>query len=123
MTKWVYRLEADNPELGLWYDANGNYIELVKEIPGCVSAHLPMGYDERYQKDGRSWFSSTSNLEHMPHWFTRENAEHLIQRGFKFFRYLATEYVEYDVETTFIRDSALAREEMTLEQIYGEELR
>ena len=69
-----------------------------------------MDYDERYHKDGRDWFSSCSNKEDLTHWYSLQDALDLIEKGFVFTRYLATEYVEYPMETTFIKETALKRE-------------
>ena len=71
-----------------------------------------MDYDERYKKDGRDWFSSCSHKEDLLHWYSKEDARQLLDNGFVFTRYLATEYTEYELETVFIKDTALAREEI-----------
>lgn len=42
----------------------------------------------------------------------------LISKGFIFTRYLATEYVEYENETTFIKETSLAREVLNIEDIW-----
>lgn len=108
--KWLYRLESTNPQKGLWYNSNGEYVWTIGEIDNCQTKYLPMGYDERYQKDGRQWHSSCSNKEDLSHWFSLNDALRLIEMGFSFVRYLATEYVEYEKETTFIKETSLSRE-------------
>ena len=108
--KWLYRLESTNPQKGLWYNSNGEYVWTIGEIDNCQTKHLPMGYDERYQKDGRQWHSSCSNKEDLSHWFSLNDTLRLIEMGFSFVRYLATEYVEYEKETTFIKETSLSRE-------------
>lgn len=45
-------------------------------------------------------------------------AKDLIDNGFVFTRYLATEYVEYENETTFIKDTSLAREVIDIEELF-----
>ena len=114
--KWLYRLESLNPENGLWYDSNGKLVWGIGEIPNCETKNLPMGYDERYQKDGRDWFSACSNKDDLTHWFSFENALELERRGFVFVKYLATEYAEYPFETPFIKDTALERKVISAEE-------
>ena len=77
-----------------------------------------MGYDERYHKDGKNWFSSCSNREDLSHWYSLQDALDLIANGFVFTRYLATEYVEYPNETTFIKETALKREVLDIKDIF-----
>lgn len=118
--KWLYRLESTNPDSGLWYDSQGRYVWGIGELPDCKTKYLPMGYDGRYQKDGRQWFSSCSRLEDLTHWYSQQDAANLIEKGFRFYRYLATEYVEYPLETTFIKETCLKREELRLSDIFKE---
>lgn len=120
--KWVYRLESTKPDAGLWYDSKGNWCLETKglgNIPDCQTKFLPMGYDPRYKLGGRDWFSSCSRLEDLSHWYSYRDAKKLIdERGFVFTKYLATEYYEYPMETTFIRHTALAREVIDILDIF-----
>ena len=118
--KWLYRLESTDPANGLWYDNQGRYVWGIGQLPNCQTKDLPMGYDARYQKDGRNWFSSCSRLEDLTHWYSPQDAKDLMEKGFKFYRYLATEYVEYPLETPFIKETCLAREELSLSEIFEE---
>jgi len=117
--KWLYRLESISPANGLWYNSNNEFCFGIGRLDNCSTKNLPMGYDERYHKDGRNWFSSCSKKEDLLHWYSLENALELIANGFVFARYLATEYIEYDNETTFIKGSALAREEMDIKILFN----
>jgi hypothetical protein len=116
--KWLWRLESTIPEKGLWYNSKGEYVWTIGELEDCTTKDLPMGYDERYQKDNRSWYSSCSNKEDLTHWYSLKDALELIAKGFVFTRYLATEYTEYDLETTFIKESCLAREVIDITQLF-----
>lgn len=118
--KWVYRLESTDPTKGLWYNLNNEYVWTIGELPNCQTKDLPMGYDERYQKDGRNWYSSCSRLEDLTHWYSPQDAKDLIDKGFVFAKYLATEYVEYEFETTFIIETALERIELSIEEVFNE---
>ena len=116
--KWLYRLESTDPRNGLWYDSENNFVWGIQTVANCQTKYLPMGWDERYHVDGRNWNSSCSNKEDLMHWFSVEDAEELISRGFKFYRYLATEYIEYELETVFIKDTCLAREEISIRELF-----
>lgn len=116
--KWLYRLESVDPEKGLWYNSHNELVWTIGEFPECKTKDLPMGYDERYHKDGRCWFSSCSNKEDLMHWYSLKDANDLIAKGFVFTRYLATEYEEYELETTFIKETCLAREVLDINELF-----
>lgn len=120
--KWLYRMEATSPDLGLWYNSRGEFC--FKDGIGslddsCTTKSLPMDYDERYRKDGRMWYSSCSNQEDLLHWFSKEDAKKLKEKGFKFYKYLAVEYTEYPMETVFIKDSCLNRIEIDINDFFA----
>lgn len=118
--KWLYRLESTDPNKGLWYNIRNELTWNIGELENCQTKWLPMDYDPRYHKDGRNWFSSCSNREDLAHWYSLEDAIALLNKGFVFTRYLATEYVEYENETTFIKETALAREIIDINTIWIE---
>ena len=118
--KWLWRLEARDPKHGLWYDSDGEWVFDVYDYD-CSTKSLPMGWDWRYQQDGKSWWSSCSDKSDLTHWYSIEDAKTLTDNGFVFTRYLATEYHEYRNETVFLKESCLKREELTLEDVFGEE--
>lgn len=120
--KWLYRLEYKDCTNGLWYNGKGEFCfqtGIGSLDDTCKTKSLPMGYDERYKRDGRDWFSSCSNKADLLHWYSREDANILLAKGFVFTRYLATEYEEYESETTFIKESSLAREEIDFNELFN----
>lgn len=120
MAKWLYRLESTDPNNGLWYNEKAELVWGIGELENCETKNLPMDYDWRYHKDGRTWYSSCSRKEDLSHWYSLEDALNLIARGFVFTRYLATEYVEYELETTFIKETCLKREIVDIKEIWPE---
>ena len=118
MAKWLYRLESKSPDNGLWYNTNNELVWGIGKLPGCETKNLPMDYDERYHKDGKNWFSSCSNKEDLSHWYSLQDALDLIAEGFVFTRYLAEDFVEYDLETTFLKETALKREVLYIKDIW-----
>ena len=116
--KWLYRLESTDPNKGLWYNEKNELVWNIGELENCQTKNLPMDYDERYHKDGRNWHSACTRREDLSHWYSLEDANTLIANGFIFTRYLATEYVEYELETTFIKETALAREVLDINEIF-----
>ena len=116
--KWLYRLESKTPDNGLWYDNSGNYVWGCKDCSGDAK-NLPMDYDERYHVDGKNWFSSCSSKDDLLHWYSLEDANYLINKGFVFTRYLATDYIEYPtMETVFLKETALKREEIDINELF-----
>lgn len=118
VSKWLYRLESTNPHNGLWYDLDNNMVWGIGRLENCKTKDLPMGYDERYHKDGKNWFSSCSNIEDLAHWYSLEDAVELINQGFVFAKYLAVDYVEYENETPFLKETALDRVEIDVKEIW-----
>lgn len=119
--KWLYRLEYKDGTCGLWYNGEGKWCfeQGIGLVEGCKTKDLPMDHDERYKQDGRDWFSSCSRKKDLMHWYSLEDAKKLIEKGFVFTRYLATEYHEYEQETVFIKDTALVREEIDIFELFG----
>lgn len=116
--KWLYRLESKTPDNGLWYNSNNELVWGIGKIENCQTKFLPMDYDERYHKDNKNWFSSCSNKEDLLHWYSLEDAKQLIKNGFIFTQYLAQDYIEYPLETTFLKETSLTREEIDIEQLF-----
>jgi hypothetical protein len=119
--KWLYRLESTDKDNGLWYNSRGEFC-FEKGIgsldDSCKTKLLGMGYDERYRQDGKMWFSSCSNQEDLTHWYSKKDAEELIKKGFVFTKYLAVDYVEYDMETVFLKETALERVELDFKEFF-----
>lgn len=107
--KWLYRLEAISSDNGLWYNTANDYVWGCKDCKG-EAKNLPMGYDHRYHLDDKNWFSSCSNKEDLQHWYSKEDAQWLLEHGFVFTRYLACDYHEFPQETVFLKETALKRE-------------
>lgn len=115
--KWLYRLEAVDGNNGLWYNSNNEYVWGCKECKG-EAKDLPMGYDERYHIDGKNWFSSCSNIEDLLHWYSKEDAQYLLDHGFVFTKYLAVDFHEFELETVFLKDTALMRVEIDFMSLF-----
>lgn len=118
--KWLYRLESTDPNLGLWYNAKGEWVmdETLGKLPDNETKNLPMDYDWRYKQDGKDWWSACSNKEDLTHWYSIDDARTLIDQGFRFSKYLATEYHEYELETVFRKETCLARQTLSLEDVF-----
>lgn len=119
VAKWLWRLEAVDPKHGLWYDSHGDKVFDIGRFD-CSTKDLPMGYDWRYQQDGKSWWSSCSDKADLTHWYSRDDARLLVESGFVFTRYLANEYHEYENETVFLKESCLKREELSIDEVFDE---
>lgn len=117
--KWLYRLEAIESNNGLWYNSSGNYVFGINDAPNCSTKELPMGYDERYKQEGKDWFSSCSKIEDLTKWFSIENVVWLLDNGYVFTKYLAVDYHEYEFETVFLKETAIKRTVVSLEEVFG----
>ena len=117
--KWLYRLESTDSSKGLWYDADGNYASEVCRLD-CSTRVLPMGYDPRYKMDGKDWFSSCSNMDDLLHWYSVDDVRVLKENGFVMRRYLAVDYVEYEKETTFLKETCIMRKYVPLTRMWPE---
>lgn len=115
--KWLYRLESRTEDNGLWYDSNNNFVFGIGKLEGCATKDLPMDYDERYHEDGLNWFSSCSNCRDLWHWYSLEDAKNLMDNGFVFTKYLACDFHEYPNETCFLKETCLARVELTYSEV------
>ena len=119
--KWLYRLESTDPTLGLWYNANGEWCmeKTLGALPNNTTKNLPMDYDWRYKQDGKDWWSACSNKEDLSHWYSKQDAEKLIEQGFRFSKYLAVDYHEYEKETVFLKETCIERQTLTLDEVFG----
>lgn len=108
---WVYRFEAVNPSDGLWYNDFNEWVfdETQYLFEGSQLIHAPMDYDPRYHKDSKTWHSSAPTKTKMKTWFRYEDIERFTRNGYVLYSYLATEYIHYDAETCFIKDTAIDR--------------
>lgn len=118
MSKWVYRIESKTPDNGLWYNARNEKVWGIGKIEGSKTKDLPMDYDCRYHKDGKNWFSSCSQKEDMTNWFSQQDTKELLANGFVITKYLVVDYVEYDKETVFLKETALARVEIDIDELF-----
>lgn len=119
MSKVVYRLESTDDNLGLWYNVRNELVLTLATIDNCETASMPMGYDERYKQQGKDWFSSCSRIEDLTHWYSAQNALDLEKIGFRLSKYIAVDYVEYEKETVFLKETCLARETLDMKKVFG----
>ena len=122
--KWLYRLEFKDDSCGLWYNGTGNWCfedGIGSLSDECKTKALPMDYDWRYRQHGKMWFSSCSKKEDLMHWYSMDDAKTLLEKGFVFTRYLATDYIEYELETVFLKETSLKREEIDIISLFAEE--
>lgn len=116
--KWIYRLESTNPNKGLWYNSKGEFVLTLDDIDNCTTKHIPMDYDPRYKQGGKNWFSACSNIEDLTHWYSVQNAKDLVKLGFRLSKYLAVDYVEYDKETVFLKETCLDRVTLSIDSTF-----
>lgn len=118
MEKWLYRLESTDSKQGLWYNSSGEFVLTLAEVPGCETKDMPMDFDDRYKQDGKNWFSSCSNIKDLTHWYSIEDARFLMDKGFRFSKYLAKDYIEYEKETIFLKETCLNRITLSIDEVF-----
>lgn len=121
MAKWLYRLESTDPKLGLWYNTDNEWVldKTLGALSNNTTKELPMDYDPRYHQDGKNWWSSCSNIKDLTHWYSIDDAKKLIAQGFRFSKYLAVDYHEYDLETVFLKETCLDRKTLSIEEVFN----
>lgn len=119
IAKWLYRLESSTADNGLWSDSYGNKVGGIGKIECCKTKDLPMDYDSRYHINGKNWFSSCSKKEDLMHWYSVADVLNLFKQGFVFTKYLATDYIEYENETVFLKETAIDRCEISIVDLFN----
>lgn len=114
----IYRIENEATNHGMWYRLDGTYDPFIKTLTEGISKDLPMGYNERYSKDGLKWFSGCGNIEDMKHWFSALDALELHQNGYKLFEFEATQFSVVEYEVMFTKESVVSKKEIPLETIW-----
>jgi hypothetical protein len=118
-TKTIYRIENPVTHHGMWYDANGNYDPVIKKLcPNGITKDIPMPFNNEHQKDGYKWYSAGKSIENMHQWFSSEDAQNLLNNGFKLFKFKVTMYQEKDMEILFCREGIIESKEIPLEDVW-----
>lgn len=119
-TKTVYRIENPKHMHGMWYDNKGEFDPIINELcPNALAKDFPMPYDEKHKKDGKEWYSAGKSIENMNEWFTREDAENLVNNGFELFEFEITEWQELEMEILFTREGVVDKKTIPIETVWG----
>lgn len=116
--KTIYRIENEETEAGMWYRSGAIYDPFIKTLKDGKSADLPMGYHERYSKDGLAWFSGTVNREQMQSWFSVQDAMELHANGYKLFEFVSNQYIEEEYQVIFTREGIITKKEIPLSVLW-----
>lgn len=103
LTQTIYRIENPVTMNGMWYNERGEYEPRIFDLTEGVSAHLPMGWHERYGQGGNRWFSGCSDVELLKHWFSIRDIMELDEAGYKLFSFQSTEFIHEEFQTLFTR--------------------
>lgn len=117
-TKTVFRIENPNTRHGMWYRLDGTYDPFIMTLTEGISKGLPMGFHERYSKNGRKWFSAGKSRENMNGWFSALDAQELYDAGYKLFRFIVSEFVEEEHQVLFTQEGVLECLEIPLSDIW-----
>ena len=117
----VYRIENPTTHHGMWYDANGKYDPVIQELcPNGITKDLPMPFNKAQQTDGYKWYSAGKSIENMHQWFSAEDAQRLVNNGFKLFQFKVNMYQQLDMEVLFCREGVVDCKEIPLDFIWPE---
>ena len=115
----VYRIEVPNGKNGMWYNENGEYEPTIHKLcPNAIAKDFPMDYNPIHRKDGKVWQSSGKNVENLNQWFSREDAENLVNNGFILFEFEVTDYHELPMEILFTRESIINKREIPIDEVW-----
>lgn len=103
--KTIYRYENPTTQVGMWYNANGEFNPFIVNLTDGKAKELPMPYNPLQKKDGKDWYSGVGDLESFVHWFSVQDKKELIEAGYKLYRFVVTEWQELDTEVLFTRES------------------
>src|SRR5699024_10274782 len=73
---------------------------------------VPMDYDPLYTQDNKQWHSIIFEAKTVRAWFTQDDITQLVNQGITLYCYLATEYIHYEMETCFIKQTCLRKEKL-----------
>lgn len=121
MIKTIFRIENPVEKNGMWYDKNGNYKPIIKDLcPNGITKDLPMPFNELHKKDGLRWFSAARSIENMHQWFSADDAIRLFNSGFRLFKFKVTMYQELEMEVLFCREGIVECKEIPLDEVWNE---
>lgn len=114
----IYRIENDETNHGMWYRLDGTFDPFIMRLTEGVSKDLPMGFNERYRKDGFRWQSGAGSMEDMKFWFSALDALELFKNGYKLYEFESNQFMVVEHEIMFTREGILTRHEIPLDTIW-----
>jgi hypothetical protein len=119
-TKTLYRI-ANTKGHGMWYNEKGEPDGAIFRLcPDAKAVQIPMGYKSIHSDFGKQWYSAGDSIEMMQYWFTRYDAERLIDGGFKLFKIESTEYRVLENEILFTQEGVTNIEEIPIDEVWEE---
>ena len=114
----IYRIENPNTMHGMWYKLDGTWSPFIFNLTEGISRNLPMGFDARYSRGGKKWFSAGKSKDNMNQWFSPLDAIELATAGYKLFAFDSSEYVVEEHQVLFTREGVIRSEEIPLEILW-----
>lgn len=118
-TRIVYRIENLEHMHGMWYDKEGNFDPIIQDLcPDGKAKDFPMPYDEQHKIKGKEWYSAGKSIDNMNEWFSREDAERLVENGFQLYKYEVSEFQELEMECLFTREGIVDKEIIPIDEVW-----
>jgi len=108
--KILYRIEHPENFGGAWYNEDGSDNRIVDELTNSTLSELPMGRDERYHADGKKWQCAAWSVDHLKYWFTEDDAQELILKGFKLCKFISTQFIFEEQQVLFTKLGVISLE-------------
>ena len=118
--KTVYRIENVEHMHGMWYDASGTFDPIIQGLcPNSLAKDLPMDYNPKHKMNKKDWYSAGKSVENMNYWFSRQDAETLLNNGFKLYKFVVTEFYEMEMECLFTREGVIEQTEIDIDEVWN----
>lgn len=110
----IFRIENQETFHGMWYRIDGTYDPFIMTLTEGISRDLPMGFHERYAKDGLKWFSGCGDRAQMQQWFSALDALELHQNGYQLYEFESEQFIVEEHQILFTREGLLSQKEIPL---------
>jgi hypothetical protein len=117
----LYRIATPKGH-GMWYNENGEPDGAIFRLcPDAKAVDVPMGYKSIHYDFGKLWYSAGDSIPMMKYWFTRYDAQRLVDGGFKIFEIESAEYRKLEHEILFTKEGVTSIKEISIDDIWEPE--
>lgn len=112
----LYRIQNKETKDGMWYNSDGTYNGIIKELSDGLSADAPMPEDQYRNKNNKQWISSVPLLNYLFEWFSMKDIIELKERGYGLYEIKCSDYRKISkTEYIFRREDIIYEEELDID--------